>query len=45
MDVHELYVVFQLATSSANALRKDNLSQVLLLFTKHVENDAVNKRV
>lgn len=45
MDVHELHVVFQSATSSANALRKDNLPQVLLLFTQHIENDAVDKRV
>jgi len=43
MYIHELNMVFQLATSSTNTLRKNHLSQMLLLLTEHVENDAVNE--
>ena len=45
MDIHELNMVFQLTTSPTNTLRKDHLSQVLLLLTEHVENYAVNERI
>lgn len=45
MDVHELYVVFELATSATDAFGKDHLSQVLMLLSEDVEDYAMYERV